>query len=530
MNMKIGITRVVIATIFSIGAVCINGCTAKFEEFNTDPCAPTPDEMKGDNADVRSLISQMFPALCQTDRNDSENIDQLVGADFGYMMAPVRGWDAGNHLYTTFNPPSTLYGQAFEKIMPQIYSNFFRILELTEGKGVVYSWAQILRIAGAMHLSDIYGPIPYSKVTAESYSVEYDSMKDLYANMFSDLDEAISTLTSAVELGEDLSSLVEVDPIYNGQFDKWVKFANTLKLRMAMRISGVQNPGIDVKEKAREAITAGTMLDETDSAWNPNIDVNGNAYRVVCYDYNEGEMRVSASIISYMVATEDPRLSIYATKQEYKPDEDGVEYMGVRNGISFSSGTDADYQKFSNIQVNRTDPLLIMSAAEAWFLKAEAILKWSDIGGNAKEMYEKGVRVSMAERNAKEGDYLTRTRICMINYKDLKKNDGSSTREVVSPVWADGNDTENFERIVAQKWLANFPNGWETWADLRRFSTSYWKKFWIDRPNVRGYNRTAINRLKFPESEYNINLENVEAAAATLGGDDFNTRLWWSTN
>lgn len=534
MNKKIEIIRVVIATMLLTGAACINGCTAKFEELNTNPCAPTPDVMKGDNAHVRSLIYQMFAALCQTERNDSQAIDQLVGSDFGYMMAPVRTWDAGNHLFSQFNPPSTLCGQAFDKIMPQIYSNFFRIRELTGGQGVVYSWAQILRVAGSMHLSDIYGPIPYSKTTAESYSVEYDAMPDLYANMFKDLDEAIATLTNAVDSNQDLSSLAEVDQIYNGQFDKWVKFANTLKLRMAIRISGVSSD-IDVQMKAKEAIDAGLMIDKTDSAWNPNIDVNGNAYWVVCYSYgNEmGEMNVSASIISYMVATGDPRLSIYATKQTYNTDRGNPDYVGCPNGIDLKSGIDADYQKFSKIQVNKTDPLLIMSAAEAWFLKAEACLTWPELGlGTAKEMYEQGVRVSLAERNANEGDYLTKSRICQMTYKDIKSGSSFSftPHEVVSPVWLDGNDDENRERIVAQKWLANFPNGWETWADLRRNNTNRWKKFWIERTNVSG-DRTALQRLKFPESEYLTNKANVEAAVATMnGGDQFSTKLWWANN
>lgn len=529
--MKIEIIRVVIATMLLIGAACINGCTAKFEELNTNPCAPTPDVMRGDNAHVRSLIVQMFAALCQTERNDSQTIDQLVGADFGYMMAPVRTWDAGNHLFSQFNPPSALYGQAFDKIMPQIYSNFFRIRELTGGKGVVYSWAQILRVAGSMHLSDIYGPIPYSKTTAESYSVEYDAMPDLYTNMFEDLDEAIATLTSVVESKQDLSSLAEVDQIYNGQFDKWVKFANTLKLRMAIRISEVANSSIDVKTKAQEAIQAGTMLDKTDSAWNPNIDVNGNAYWVVCYSYgNEmGEMNVSASIISYMIATQDPRLSIYATKQTYNTSDGNPEYVGVPNGIELKSGIDTEYQKYSKIQVTKTDPLLIMSAAEAWFLKAEAYLKWPELGGNAKAMYEQGVRVSLAERNANEGDYLTSSRVCTMTYKDIKPGSSFSfaPHDVVSPVWDEGQEENNKERIVAQKWLANFPNGWETWADLRRCNTSRWKKFWIERTYASG-DRTAMQRLKFPESEYLTNKANVEAAATTINGDNFTSKLWWA--
>ena len=77
------------------------------------------------------------------------------------------------------------------------------------------------------------------KITGSAFTVAYDSMEDLYKSMFTDLDEAIVAFKTAVLGGEDMSSLTEYDLAFGGDFNKWVKFANTLKLRMAMRISNV---------------------------------------------------------------------------------------------------------------------------------------------------------------------------------------------------------------------------------------------------------------------------------------------------
>ena len=81
----------------------------------------------------------------------------------------------------------------------------------------------------SLKISDCYGPIPYSQITGTAFTVEYDNMEDLYKHMFDDLDEAISAFKVAVLGNEDMSSLSEYDLVFNGDFNKWVKFANSLK-------------------------------------------------------------------------------------------------------------------------------------------------------------------------------------------------------------------------------------------------------------------------------------------------------------
>lgn len=512
------------------GALClvasslIVGCTGSFEDYNTNPYAPTPEQMEGDNANTASLIKNMIPVLAQGQQNNAQMLDQMIGSEYGGHIAAVATWGNGGNYYT-YNPKIGWYGNMFDTTMPQIYTSFFQIRELTGSTGLVYQWARILRIFGSMRVSDCYGPIPYSLVTGAEYTVAYDSMEDLYNAMFADLDEAITAIETLVLAGEDASSLADSDLVFGGDFKSWVKFANTLKLRMAMRIVNAA-PEL-ARQKAEEAVSdaIGVMTETTDSAWSSFNDGMNPYYRVAyTWGSETGEMRLSANMTSYMNGYGDPRLAIYGT-----PMEDGS-YVGVRNGIYYDAATESDYKQLSNVRIAQSDKLLVMSAAEAWFLRAEGALRGWDMGDSAKNLYETGVTVSMQERGAKIGDYLSSTD-GPADYTDpLNSSYSIAATTSIAPMYDESAGTQaNLERILVQKWIANFPNGWETWADFRR--TGYPKHF----PVVKNMSADGVTsargmrRLRFPDSEYNTNTANVNAAVSLLGGADLaSTDLWWA--
>lgn len=503
-------------------ASMIAGCTGKFEEYNTNPYGPTPEDMIGDNASTGSLIRSMIPALVQGQQNNSQMLDQMIGSEYGGEITCIATWGNGGNYYT-YNPRIGWYGNMFDTTMPQIYTGFFQIRNLSGGKGLAYQWAQILRVAASMRISDCYGPIPYSKISGSEFTVAYDSMEELYKSMFADLDAAITAFETAVLAGDDMSSLAEYDLVFDGDFRKWVKFANTLKLRMAVRISSAA-PEL-AKQKAEEAVAdvIGVMTDASDAAYSSYND-GMNPYYRVAYAWNE--IRVSANITSYLSGYNDPRLAVYAANAALE----GGGYVGVRNGIYQSAASQASYANFSRLNLKETDKLLIMSASEAYFLRAEGALKNWNMNGTAKDLYEEGVNVSMNERGVSADSYLsTSTRPAdYVDPTDSGKN--RAAMSTISPVYDESASTEeNLERILVQKWIANYPNGWETWADIRR--TGYPKHF----PIVNNLNTDGVTvdrgmrRLPFPQSEYNTNRANVEAAVSMLGGaDNAATDLWWA--
>lgn len=500
------------------------GCTDSFEDYNTNPFAPTQEQMNGDNAATKSLIVNALAALVQVQENNSQMVDQMVGNEYGCMTACLNPWGNSGNTYT-YDTRQGWLGQTYEIMFPQVYTPYFQIRDMTEGKGFVFQWAQILRIYATLRVSDTYGPVPYSKITGSDYTVAYDDMPDLFNAMFADLDEAITVMTGIVNSGSDLSSLSDADLIYGGDFRKWLRFANTLKLRMAIRISGV-NPSL-AQTKAEEAVAAGVLADASDTAWRGYEKTN--PLYMASVQWNGGEFRVSANVTSYLNGYEDPRLPVYVTKVKVGDKE---VYNGVRNGIFQNQASFSAYQQFSNVNLTQFQDNLAVSAAEAFFLRAEGAVKGWNMGGTAKDLYEEGVRVSMAERGISSGidEYLASDKT-PADYVD-SYNSGRSIAATtsVSPAWDDAaSDEVKVERIMIQKWLANFPNGWETWCDVRR--TGYPKFFpVVDNRNTDGVTAArGIRRMPYGQSEYNTNEANVRAAVNMLGGQDTGAvDLWWA--
>ena len=506
-------------------ASVLASCTAKFEEYNTNPYGPTPGQMVGDGANVGALIMDMQQVLVQGHQNRSQMIDHMIGSEYGGHIACIALWGNTGNFYT-YNPRINWVGQPFDVMLPQIYTNYFEITKLTEAKGAVYHWAQILRVFGSQLLASIYGPLPYSNVKEDVMTVAYDTEADLYNAMFAELDEAIEGLTPIAASGEDTSILAEYDMVYNANFTKWVKFANTLKLRMAMRISNVA-PEL-AQTKAEEAVShaIGVLSNAGEAAWSSYNDGMNPYYRAEI-EWNGGEIRLSANIASYLGGYADPRLEKYAKTATYDEVE-GV--YGVRNGIKQTEGSMSEYQKFSTTAIGKSDKLLAMSASEAWFLRAEGALKGWNMNGSAKDLYETGVRVSMEERGASVDMYLTSEAV-PASYEDPynSTNDIAAVSAVTPKYDESASAAENLERILVQKWIASFPNGWERWADFRR--TGYPKMF----PVVNNENKDGVTpergmrRVPYSQNEYNTNPTNVAAAVVSLGGPDTGaTDLWWA--
>lgn len=510
-------------------ASVLASCTGKFEDYNKNPYGPTTEDMKGDGADIGIMLQNMQKALIQGHQNHSQMIDQMIGAEFGGYIANINPWGNTGNFYT-YNPQIGWIGYPFDTIMPQIYTNFFEIIKLTEEKGVGYEWARVLRVYVSFLLNGMYGPIPYSQVKDGQMAVPYDSEEDLFNAMFTDLDEAIVELTKVAFSGEDTSILASYDYVYAGDITKWVKFANTLKLRMAMRISKADSEL--AQQKAEEAVSSsiGVMTAASDAAWSSYNDGTNPFYRAEI-EWNGGEFRLSANVSSYLGGYNDPRLEKYAKDALYEnEDKESIGIVGVRNGIYQTAGTFSEYQKFSTTAIKAGDSQLVMPASEAWFLRAEGALKGWNMGGTAKELYEQGVTVSMAERGASIGDYLSSEAV-PADYEDPTNTSyNASAVSAVTPKYDESaSNEENLERILVQKWIASFPNGWERWADFRR--TGYPKMFpVVSNKSTNGVStEDGMRRLPYPESEINTNPTNLEAARALLGGPDTGaTDLWWA--
>ncbi|KAA6350832.1 hypothetical protein EZS27_001820 [termite gut metagenome] len=529
--------RTILILLGVCSVVVYASCIANFEDYNTNPVNPSPEDMT-----TAEKVGTLFPGILylmhNSQENDNQMIEQMVGNQYGGYMATTNNWQGTN--FGTFNPAPNWVEYPFNKLFTEFYANYFKIKEITENKGYIYAWANIVRVAVMLRVTDTYGPIPYSKMGSGQLAVEYDNVQDIYHNMIEDLSNSITTLTAFVnESKGKFNPMSEFDLVYNGDFSKWIKFANSLKLRMAVRIASVDTDY--AKEVMAEAIAGGTIESNADNAFLPTID---NPYHKAAFDWQD--LAVNATLSTYMNGWTDPRRSVYMTLTS-----DGI-YRGVRTGINNIKKETYGGGSYSKPNFATTSPLLVYCAAETYFLKAEAVLRnW--ITGSVQTFYEQGITASMEQHGVAIGTYLSVT-ASPASYNDPTPNTNfniASTANggAVTVAWASANtDARKLEAIITQKWLANYPLGFEAWNDFRR--TNYPRIMpavnnlssansggAVNNPtSISPTNASAaiairlVRRLPYPVSEYNGNRANVESAVSTLLGglDELSTNLWWA--
>lgn len=496
------------------------GCTTKFEDYNMNPYQPT-------TVPANTLLSTMFQVYASPQQNSCQHNNTMWACFSGQVTAP-QNWNKGDAIFAYYNAMDDFNGSTWGDYYGKIYANLFRIEELTEKKGVIYAVAQVTRVFAMQRMASLQGPIPYSKISQGTTAAPYDSEEVAWRAMFDDLNAAIKILEEAAKTGGN-QDLAEVDQFCNGDCQKWLKFANTLKLRMAIRISGVASYA---QQEAELAVKSGVMESVSDSFWdttNSGIGVNG--YNIVD---SWGEVRANACLVSYMNGYKDPRRAAYFTEQKAT---DAGGYVGVRSG-SVELPTPATYANYSRLLIatDKSAPMPVMYAAEAAFLRAEGVLKGWDMGnGSIKDFYNQGIRLSFEEFKVNGVEsYLDDNHSKPGNYEDnLQANHSGNNYTNLSSVtikWDNGDSDEiKLEKILTQKWIACFLDPMNGWADYRR--TGYPRIF----PATYSANTDCKvprgqRRIRFAETEYRTNKANTESAIQMInGGRDSNgADLWWA--
>ena len=499
--------------------LALSSCTDNFEEYNTNPNLPS-------KLDSEALIAPLIDCLASPEENPCQR-NNTFWACFGGYVTVTNTWSWGDTNYYTYNVDDDRNRWSADYYFNSLYKNYFSIARMTEERGPIFALAKLFRVSIMQYVVNMQGPLPYTQVKDGLFSVPYDNEETAYKQMFIDLDDAIATLTQAAgAVTGGFNPLRDYDRVFDGDYTKWVKYANSLKLRMAIRISGV-DPEL-AHNMAREAVQhpIGVMESAGDTAWDKLNGRYKNGFHTV---QGWGEIAANASITSYMSGYEDPRMPIYFT-QAY----DGS-YTGVRSGIRGIKPNNycGETGFASKFNVTETTPMLIFSAAEVAFLRAEAALMgWSDVCASAEEAYNKGIEISFLERGVEgsAADYYNNTTLKPIDFMDL--HNGAYNYNIdhkLTIKWDNAaSNEEKLERLIIQKWIANFPLGAEAWNDYRR--TGYPDIFpAVDNLSTQGVTSArGQRRLRFSLTEYESNRKNAEAAAAMIGGDRENIDLWWA--
>ena len=389
----------------------------------------------------------------------------------------------------------------------------------------LYAISLICKVFGGHRLVDTFGPIPYEEYGL-SAEPKFNTPEECYALFFKDLDWAVDALKAAEEANPDADQarFARWDKsTMAGEYTNWIKAANTLRLRLAIRISEV-----DPTQGQAEALKAvdpanGGLLDETTGSFGMIVP-NGHPYVQMRDAWSD--IAMSAAIISYMDGFGDPRLPVYA-RTATDPKLAG-QYRGLRPGDKGHLDKTL-YGDFSLPDFELADPLKVMDGAESYFLRAQGALLGWDMGGTAQEWYEAGIRASFTLNGVSGADEYLQGTTTMVPFDDPERPENNSP--ILSDVtvkWDEGADMETkIEKISTQKWIAMWPEGTEGWAEIRR--TGYPKQYPIlDPRNPLLPFGTFIKRLTYPVTEVvSTTPEGYAQAVSYLGRDDEDVTFYW---
>lgn len=433
----------------------------------------------------------------------------------------------------------------FANSYPNDVVNIVDAVERTTGvpeKVNLNAIARIMKVYTFARITDLYGDIPYSQAGKGFYNQitkpKYDTQEEIYNDFFKELKEASAQLDASKDKVPD-------EVFYNGDIMKWKKFANSLRIRLAMRLVKV-NP-----EKARQEVTdaynadGGVFTANSDLCKTVHMD-NQNTYADFRGNGASAAMNRATSMpkvvntfLNQLRSTGDPRLKIivrvYRQNSPFRPfereditaqiaaspvgltgsiagryvyeDVVGPLNITLANGASYSA-VNNDIKAEINVNFARNNaPFLHLTYAEVELLLAEAAVRWGlNLGGDAEAHYRRGVQAAIQQLNLFQGIV------------------PATASEITA--FLDANPLtpgQELKQINTQLWIALMLNGPETYANWRR---SGYPEL-IPSPNYESTITTIPRRFEYPLTEKDQNKENVEEAIRRLGADDWTKRVWW---
>ena len=391
----------------------------------------------------------------------------------------------------------------------------------------MHNAARVIKVLAIQRSTDFFGDIPYTEANkAHDESIFYpkfDAQQDIYQGMLNELKEAADGFDVNYD---DKSSFSYQDIIYNGDVTKWRKFAYSLMLRLAMRISNVDES--TSRTYIEEAVNGGVFTSNEDNAWVPMAtgpdasdgSINQNPLSKPFHMRETETLKLSNTLIDFLRDNNDPRLMIITSGigpfkgskindpalQKGMPNGYDVNSIREYEGITGDVDEDNTYSGLNELMLDIDEPIMLHTYAEVELLMAEAAYKgW--ITGDPETHYNNGVRAAMQMYVVYDGSYTV------------------SDAEVDTYLVAHPYDPVNaLEMIGTQFWVATFLNSHESWANWRR--TGYPVLISVDYPG-NDTNGTIPRRLIFDLATVSRNEENYQAAIQRMGPDEMTTRVWW---
>lgn len=414
--------------------------------------------------------------------------------------------------YKRLDPGST--SGSFNGPYTQELEDYRKIIQKGQAAKDPGTWAPaaIMRVWDFSYLTNTFGDVPYFQALAgdsagSTLTPKYDAQKAIYADFFKQLDDAVKALSGAK------NSLGGADPLYGGSPVKWQRFANSLRLRLAMQLVNVDPTTTNTEIAAALAAPGGVILTNADNAqlnW-PGDGVFDNPWSANFQ--TRDDHRMSQTFMNIMLNTNDPRVPVFAQPTQADPNK----YAGMPNGLLQS--TASTYATIASRPglifwppVNApgvtgghgtATPSYLVTAAEVNFILAEASER--GLGGltpaTAATYYDAGVNASLDQWGVDSyASYISQPSVSFT---------GATSADLLT-------------KIYTQEWIALFSDGGTAW--------SLWRRTCVPGTIVPGPNAVlnmVPRRFDYSIKEYSVNKDQVDAAIAAQGPDQLTTRMYW---
>lgn len=477
--MKIKYIHLIISGVILLSAV---SCKKSLDESNVNPNA-------SQTAQPDYLLTAATKATADTYWGVTNNMNSSLL--FVQHWAKIQYTDPDRYIFTnTSFPDLWTTGYATGII------NLNQIIKLADAqsnpnyKGV----ALVLRSWIFTLMTDAYGNVPYSQAgDIDKYLLpKYDAQRDVYLGVLADLKTAQASLNPA-------GKAIAGDVIYANNIALWKKFANSLRLRVALRIAD-REPVLakqvitDIQTEGGSYISANTETAQLVYQTSPNQNPISNLFDT------RDDYRVSKTIVDQLTAQNDPRLPVYVSKAAATQ-----LYTGVPNGLLTADAAALGLTRTSKpgaYFLAPSAPAVIISYSEVLFDRAEAAAR-GFTGEDAASLYNQAIEASLTQYGIGTADIATYKARADVQY-----------------------DSSNFRKSIGnQKWIALYGQGLEAFAEWRRLD------YPVLTPAVAGsLNGKIPVRFIYPGTEQSLNPDNYKAAVASQGPDLLTTKLWFDVN
>lgn len=364
--------------------------------------------------------------------------------------------------------------------------------------------AEILRSYLFSQLTDMWGDVPYSEAIGFA-DFNFTPIYDTQESIYTDLENGIlARLDAAVSQLQNTSESIRGDIMFGNDLTKWIRFANSLRVRYYLRISKRITDFSELQQLADENML---MQSNTDNAVLPYLSSAPNQFPLFSASTGIYQgLKMSETVEQTLKNWNDPRIAVFFNPTQESVLAGNPEYKGMPNGLSTQTISEMDI--LLNDVSNMSDRFRVvpdgvdaqlMLYSEVQFALAEAVER-GYITGNAQTYYENGIKAHF-------------------EYYNTEVPGGYFSREVIA---LNGGMDENLEKILTQKWLSLFMVGHEAWFNIRRTGIPALI------PGPDNFNNDRYpSRYLYPESEQAANKENYDQAVTRIGGDHINVNCWW---